>query len=128
MDERSPHTTITAMDEPIDIFISYAKEDRSRVEALVTLFEAQEWRVWWDTDIPPGKTWREIIEQDTPEETYGSFDAVLSPDGKTLVKVDGSSPKVYICDLCGSIDDLLTVAKQRAPRNFTPEEITLFGL
>lgn len=60
MEERSPHT---AMDEPIDIFISYAKEDRSRVEALVTLFEAQEWRVWWDTDIPPGKTWREIIEQ-----------------------------------------------------------------
>jgi cation transport ATPase len=44
-----------------DIFISYASEDRPRVEPLVKALEAQGWSVFWDRTIPVGKTWRQVI-------------------------------------------------------------------
>ena len=46
-----------------EIFISYAKGDRSRAAELAALLEAQEWRVWWDRQIPPGRTFDEVIEE-----------------------------------------------------------------
>jgi hypothetical protein len=44
-----------------DIFISYAKEDHSRVEPFAKVLAEQGWSVWWDRTIPAGKTWREVI-------------------------------------------------------------------
>ena len=44
-----------------DIFISYAREDQPRVEAVVRLFERTGWSVFWDIEIPPGETWRSWI-------------------------------------------------------------------
>ena len=44
-----------------DIFISYASEDRSRVEPLAKALEDQGWTVFWDRTIPAGKTWRQVI-------------------------------------------------------------------
>jgi hypothetical protein len=46
-----------------DIFISYASEDRSRVEPLAKELEEQGWSVWWDRTIPPGKTFDQVIEE-----------------------------------------------------------------
>ena len=51
------------MPEPIDILISYAREDRPRVEPLAKAPEAKGWRVWWDPKIPPGRTWDDVIEE-----------------------------------------------------------------
>jgi formylglycine-generating enzyme required for sulfatase activity len=47
-----------------DIFISYAKEDRSRVEPFANALAEQGWSVFWDRDIPGGKTWDEVIEEE----------------------------------------------------------------
>jgi hypothetical protein len=46
-----------------EIFISYAREDRSRVEPLAKALEDQGWSVWWDPRIPPGKTFFEVIKE-----------------------------------------------------------------
>lgn len=46
-----------------DIFISYASEDRSRVEPLVRALEGQGWSIWWDRTILPGEKFDEVIEK-----------------------------------------------------------------
>jgi hypothetical protein len=38
-----------------DIFISYARDDRARVEPLATALERRGWSVWWDPDIRTGQ-------------------------------------------------------------------------
>ena len=46
----------------IDIFISYARTDKKRAELLSEAFSRQGWSVWWDREIPPGKSFDETIE------------------------------------------------------------------
>jgi formylglycine-generating enzyme required for sulfatase activity len=46
-----------------DIFISYARKDRSKVEPLAKALEKSGWSVWWDRTIPPGKTFDQAIEE-----------------------------------------------------------------
>lgn len=45
-----------------DIFVSYSREDRERVEPLVRLLEARGWSVWWDPDITTGTDYAETIQ------------------------------------------------------------------
>ena len=44
-----------------DVFISYAAEDRARVQYLTKALEQGGFSVWWDRKIPPGKTWDQVI-------------------------------------------------------------------
>ena len=46
-----------------DIFISYAREDRSRAQELAAVLEGQGWSVWWDRSIPPGRSFDQVIEE-----------------------------------------------------------------
>jgi hypothetical protein len=46
-----------------DIFISYARQDRTRAEAIARALEDQGWSVWWDWNIPAGKTFRQVIQE-----------------------------------------------------------------
>jgi hypothetical protein len=46
-----------------DVFISYAKGDRPRAAELASALAAQGWSVWWDRDIPPGRTFDDVIEE-----------------------------------------------------------------
>ena len=44
-----------------DIFISYAREDRPRVEHLAEALEQRGWSVWWDPDIRTGEDFGRMI-------------------------------------------------------------------
>ncbi len=46
-----------------DIFISYASEDKEKAGLLAKIFEQQDWSVWWDREIPPGRSFDEVIEE-----------------------------------------------------------------
>lgn len=46
-----------------DIFISYASEDRERAREIATALTAQGWSVWWDRQIPFGKSFDTVIEE-----------------------------------------------------------------
>jgi len=45
------------------IFISYASEDRERARILAQALEQRGWPVWWDREIPLGKAFDEVIEE-----------------------------------------------------------------
>jgi adenylate cyclase len=45
-----------------DVFVSYARSDKARVEPLVAAIEAQGWSVWWDPAITPGQEFDRQIE------------------------------------------------------------------
>ncbi|MFT3729532.1 MAG: toll/interleukin-1 receptor domain-containing protein [Terricaulis sp.] len=46
-----------------DIFLSYAREDRARAEQVAQGLQAAGLAVFWDNEIPPGKTWADYIEE-----------------------------------------------------------------
>ena len=45
-----------------DIFLSYASEDRKRARALANALQSLGWSLWWDRNIPAGKTFAGVIE------------------------------------------------------------------
>jgi len=46
-----------------NIFISYAREDRNWSKRLAEALEHQKWTIWWDRDIPVGKSFDQVIEE-----------------------------------------------------------------
>ncbi len=46
-----------------DIFISHAREDRPKVEALAKTLGSRGWTVWWDSRISGGTRWRREIKE-----------------------------------------------------------------
>jgi tetratricopeptide (TPR) repeat protein len=49
-------------DAAVDVFISYAREDRPCAERLAAAFSACKWRVWWDREIDVGADFGALIE------------------------------------------------------------------
>ena len=45
-----------------DVFVSYARTDKSRVAPIVAAIEAQGWSVWWDPEIAAGQQFDDQIE------------------------------------------------------------------
>ena len=45
-----------------DVFVSYARSDKSRVAPLVAAIEANGWSVWWDPEITPGQEFDDQID------------------------------------------------------------------
>ena len=44
-----------------NVFISYARGDRERIQPLVAALEADGLSVWWDPALVPGRRFREMI-------------------------------------------------------------------
>ena len=47
-----------------DIFISYANADRAVAQSLADALDALGWSVWWDREIPFGKPFDQVIEEE----------------------------------------------------------------
>jgi hypothetical protein len=47
-----------------DIFISYSSSDREMAQKFANALEAFGWSVWWDREIPLGKTFDQVIEEE----------------------------------------------------------------
>ena len=47
-----------------DIFISYESADRATAETFADALESYGWSVWWDREIPFGKTFDQVIEEE----------------------------------------------------------------
>jgi adenylate cyclase len=47
-----------------DIFISYSRQDKTRVAPLVAALEAVGWSVWWDPEIAPGEEFDSLISRE----------------------------------------------------------------
>jgi hypothetical protein len=45
----------------VDIFLSYANEDRETAAALAKVLEGAGWTVWWERNIPADQTWRSVF-------------------------------------------------------------------
>ena len=60
--ERSQKSLVTD-DEPLSLFVSYAREDEAFVDELTAGLEARGYDVWRDLDdIPPAADWRDEIQ------------------------------------------------------------------
>lgn len=46
-----------------DIFLSYAREDTARAEVVAKALESAGYDVFWDSEIPPGSTWADYLEE-----------------------------------------------------------------
>ena len=46
-----------------DIFLSYSREDHARAEQLAKALTAAGYEVFWDVEIPPGKSWADVLEE-----------------------------------------------------------------
>lgn len=47
-----------------DIFISYDSEDRAIAHKFADALESRGWSVWWDREIPLGKAFDQVIEEE----------------------------------------------------------------
>jgi len=50
-----------------DLFISYASEDRVRAKQLAEALGRHGWTIWWDREIPFGKSFDQVIEEQITE-------------------------------------------------------------
>jgi len=51
----------------VDIFLSYARSDSDKAEALAAVLTRRGWSVFWDRNIPAGSMWRETIGRELAE-------------------------------------------------------------
>jgi WD40 repeat protein/DNA-binding winged helix-turn-helix (wHTH) protein len=72
-------------------------------------------RLW---DVRTGQTLLELRGH-----TASLMAATFSPDGQLIAtaSLDGTA-RIYACEVCGTIGELLTIARHRVTRTLTPEE------
>ncbi|MFL6208770.1 MAG: PQQ-binding-like beta-propeller repeat protein [Pyrinomonadaceae bacterium] len=73
----------------------------------------------WDIN-----TTQELFELTSFDSVY---DAIFSPDGKLIAVAGSDNPvRIYTCDVCLPLPDLMQLAKQRVTRQLTEEELNIY--
>jgi WD40 repeat protein len=75
------------------------------------------------------RLWDVISAQEISElpSTDIVYDNAFSPDGQLIAVASGDNPvRIYTCDVCLPLPDLLQLAKQRVTRQLTEEEISKY--
>lgn len=54
---------VQAKDDEYDVFIAYAREDKTKADELAMQLKTRGFSVFWDAKVPPGQTWRDYIFQ-----------------------------------------------------------------
>lgn len=62
-DRQSSETPSPARSDAVDVFLSYARADAVRAEAVARALSAEGLRVWWDQRIPAGVQWEDYIPE-----------------------------------------------------------------
>jgi hypothetical protein len=52
-----------------DVFLSYAREDRTRARQLAQALQSSGWEIWWDEHIQPGDSFDRAIERTLAQST-----------------------------------------------------------
>lgn len=47
----------------VDVFISYSRADEAAVRRLAQKIESEGYEVWWDAELPPHKSYGEVIQE-----------------------------------------------------------------
>ena len=93
-----------------DIFISYARKDRARIEALAAALEAEGLSIWWDQQIAGGSEFSKDIERElrnakavivawseaSSSSSWVKDEATIAAEEKKLVAIslDGELPPI----------------------------------
>ena len=119
-----------------DVFISYSRAEEEFVRRLAAALEARGKDVWVDwEDIRKSADWRAKIEAGI--DSARTIVAVLSSSfaesevcdeeiehavRNILTGGGDNDARVYPCEICGSTEQLLTLAGRRVNRSLTEEE------
>jgi len=49
-----------------DIFLSYSQEDQAKAASVAAALAREGWVVFWDREIPVGKSWDQVIDDQLP--------------------------------------------------------------
>lgn len=60
---KTPHPPSQTLPGTADVFLSYAREDRTRAERIARALTEQGWSVWWDTNLVGGQRWQAEIDR-----------------------------------------------------------------
>jgi tetratricopeptide (TPR) repeat protein len=63
-----------------DIFVSYSRQDKARVQPLVAALQAEGWSIWWDPEIQPGEEFDPHLARGEAEKALDWFQRGQSLD------------------------------------------------
>jgi DNA-binding response OmpR family regulator len=81
-DDRRDHPAVKKSDGT-DLFLSYSRQDRAKIEVLAKILQQRGWTVWWDRHIKSGTAYDKVIEQ-----ALTSAKAVIVAWSQTSVESD----------------------------------------
>jgi WD40 repeat protein len=68
------------------------------------------------------RVWRAATGQAVEQIRFGAWGVAFSPDGRFVAVVGGGAARIYPCEVCRPLEELIALAHARVTRQLTPEE------